>query len=80
MTIIVNTYCALAGSTVATFIVTSIHGRGLLIEDILHATLVGGVSIGAISGVLYYPAVALGIGFLVGIISVHSLHYLNRKL
>jgi ammonium transporter Rh len=78
--IVINTYCALAASTVATFIVTAMHGRGLLVEDIQHATLVGGVAIAASCGVVYIPAVASTIGFLAGIISANCLHYLNRKM
>jgi ammonium transporter Rh len=78
--IIGNTLFSLAGSSLATFIVTSMHGRGILIEDMQHASIVGGVAIGASAGVLYLPPVALVIGFLAGVISTNALHYLNKKL
>lgn len=64
----------------ATFVVTAMHGRGILIEDITHGTLVGGVAIASSCGILYIPAVAIAIGFIAGIISTNALHYLNRKL
>ncbi len=78
--IVANTLFSLAGSTVAAFVVTSFHGKGILVEDIQHASLVGGVAIGASAGILYLPAVAVTIGFLAGIISTNSFHYLNKKL
>ena len=56
------------------------HGRGILIEDIQHASIVGGVAIGASAGILYLPFVALLIGFLAGVISTNAFHYLNKKL
>lgn len=68
------------GSTISTFVVTAMHGRGILVEDITHASLVGGVAIASSCGILYIPAVAIGIGFIAGIISTNSFHYLNRKL
>jgi len=78
--IVANTLFSLTGSTLATFIVTSMHGRGILIEDIQHASLVGGVAIGASAGILYLPPVAVVIGFIAGIISTNAFHYLNKKL
>ena len=78
--IVTNTYCSLAGSTVAVFIVTGLHGRGILVEDIQHATIVGGVAIAAGCGIIYVPAVSITIGFLTGLISINFIHYLNRKL
>ena len=79
-TIITNTYCSLTGSAVGAFIVTAMHGKGILIEDLQHATLVGGVAIAASCGVVYIPAISLTIGFLGGIISTNLIHYLNRKV
>jgi len=46
----------------------------------LNATLAGGVAIGSSCGVLYYPGVALAIGFMAGIISVFGFRYLSPKL
>ena len=56
------------------------HGRGILVEDIQHATLVGGVAIASSCSVIYIPAIASTIGFLGGIISTNLIHYLNRKI
>lgn len=70
----------MTGSTLATLVVTSMHGRGILVEDMQHASLVGGVAIGASAGILYLPPVAIVIGFLAGIISTNAFHYLSKKL
>lgn len=78
--IIANTIFSLTGSTIATLIVTSMHGRGILMEDIQHASIVGGVAIGASAGILYLPPVALVIGFFAGIVSTNAFHYLSKKL
>lgn len=63
----------------AALVVTSMHGRGVLVQDVTHATLAGGVGIAAACGIIYIPAVSIGIGFLVGFVSAHALHYLSRK-
>ena len=78
--IIINTYCSLTGSTIGALIVTSIHGRGILVEDMQRSTLVGGVLIASSCEVIYFPAIALTIGFLGGIIATNLMHYLNRKV
>jgi len=49
-------------------------------EDILNATLAGGVVIGAPCGVLYLPGVALAIGAIAGAISVVGFKFLAPKL
>lgn len=49
-------------------------------EDILNATLAGGVAIGAPAGILYHPAGALVIGCVAGIISTLGFHFLSAKL
>lgn len=63
----------------AAFIVTSMHGRGILIQDVTHATLAGGVGIAAACGIIYIPAVSIAIGFVVGFVATHALHYLTRR-
>ena len=78
--IVTNTYCSLAGSTIGVFIVTALHGRGILLEDMQHGTLIGGIGIAASCGIIYIPAIALTIGFLGGIIVGNLMHYLNRKM
>jgi len=49
-------------------------------DDILNATLAGGVAAGSASGLLYYPAFALLIGVLAGIISTCGFKYLTPIL
>jgi len=49
-------------------------------EDILNATLAGGVAIGASCGVLYLPGVAIAIGAVAGSISVIGFKFLAPKL
>jgi ammonium transporter Rh len=49
-------------------------------EDILNASLAGGVAVGASAGVLYMPAVALAIGLIAGTISTLGFHYLTPLL
>jgi ammonium transporter Rh len=78
--IFINTILSLTGSCIATFAVSSLFGHGLVMDDILNATLAGGVAIGASSGVLYYPFVALIIGVAAGVISTLGFHYLTPKL
>ena len=46
-------------------------------EDILNATLAGGVSVGIVNSVCYYPVVGLVVGLLSGVISTLSFHYLG---
>jgi ammonium transporter Rh len=49
-------------------------------EDILNATLAGGVAIGASGALLYYPGVALVIGITAGSISTLGFKYLSALL
>ena len=56
------------------------HGKGILLEDLQHATLVGGVVISSSCGVIYIPAIASTVGFLGGVVATNIMHYLNRKI
>jgi ammonium transporter Rh len=67
--IISNTIIALTGSCLATFITSGLIHEKFSIEDILNATLAGGVAIGAPSGVVANPGIALTIGIIAGAIS-----------
>jgi len=49
-------------------------------EDILNATLAGGVIIGAPSGVFSNPAGSLCVGFFGGVVSCLGYRYLQAKL
>jgi ammonium transporter Rh len=49
-------------------------------EDILNATLAGGVAIGSSAAILYYPGVSLVIGMTAGAISTFGFKYLSAIL
>jgi len=68
--VVVNTVLALTGSCIATFLVSAqMHGGKFVMEDILNASLAGGVAIGTSADILLYPGWALLIGAVAGIIS-----------
>jgi len=79
--IVVNTVLALTGSVLGTYAVSALgFGRGLEMENILNATLAGGVVIGAPCQFIYRPGVALFIGCSTGMISALCFHHLTPKL
>ena len=79
--IVVNTVLSLTGSVLGTYIVSALgFGRGLEMENILNATLAGGVAIGAAAQFIYRPGVALFIGLTTGMISAQAFHSLTPKL
>lgn len=78
--IVSNTIYSLTGSCISTFAMSALLGKRLLMEDILNASLAGGVVIGAASGMLYYTGVSLGIGIMIGIFSTLGFHYLTPLL
>ncbi len=59
---------------------TSLVREKFSMEDILNATLAGGVAIGAACGIFINPAGALCVGLLAGIISTLGYRYLQGKL
>lgn len=67
--IISNTILSLTGSCLSTFIMSALLRDKFSMEDILNATLAGGVAIGAPCGVVVNPAISLFIGILAGIVS-----------
>jgi ammonium transporter Rh len=79
--IVVNTVLSLTGSCIGTFVASALgFGRGLEMENILNATLAGGVVIGAPASIIYRPGLAIFIGFTTGIISAQAFHNLTPKL
>lgn len=78
--IVANTLYSLTGSCLATFILTSFMGRKFEMDDILNATLAGGVVIGASSGFLYQPAVAIAMGMVGGFTTTLGFHSLSNFL
>ncbi len=78
--IITNTILSLTGSCLGTFIMTALLRHKFEMEDILNASLAGGVMIGTASGILVNPGTALCIGVFAGIISTLGFRYLQGKL
>ena len=78
--IIGNTILSLTGSCLGTFIISSLFRDKFSMEDILNASLAGGVIIGAGSGVITNPAASLSIGFIGGVISTFGFIYLTGFL
>ena len=73
--IVVNTVMSLTGSVLGTFIISALgFGRGLEMENILNATIAGGIIIGAPSAFIYRPGLALFIGFMGGTVSTLCFH------
>jgi ammonium transporter Rh len=67
--IISNTIIALTGSCLAAFILSGFLREKFCMDDILNATLAGGVAIGAPSGIVANPGISLTIGIMAGLIS-----------
>ena len=79
--IVVNTYFSLIGSLLGTYSLSALgFGRGLEMENILNATLAGGVGIGASVSFIYRPGLAMFIGFTAGLLSTFCFHNLTPKL
>ena len=75
---IINTYLSMVGSCMSTFIVSLLVKRGKLnIEDILNASVSGGVIIGGPCNVVINPFASLTIGFCGGVISTLCFEFLS---
>ena len=78
---VVNTILSLTGSCLSTFVFSAIYNQGKFhMEDILNATLAGGVVIGAACDLIVYPFVSLVCGFLAGTISTIGYKRITRLL
>ena len=67
---VVNTILSLTGSCLSTFIFSALFNQGKFhMEDILNATLAGGVVIGSACDLIVYPFISILCGFLAGIVS-----------
>lgn len=69
MIIITNTVLSLTGSCIAAFCVSIMVRNKLNMDDVLNATIAGGVAIGAPSSLITNPAGALAIGMIAGTVS-----------
>lgn len=79
-----NTYFSIAASAVTTFAISPLLNRGKLnAEEILNATLAGGVIIGSSCNWIQCPAFSVGIGCIAGFVATFGFnrisHYLHRK-
>ncbi|CAG9316291.1 unnamed protein product [Blepharisma stoltei] len=82
---VINTLLALTGSTTAVFITSSFFKKGKLnMEDVLNATLAGGVCVGSSADQIVYPFAALFVGYFAGFISCIGFErlsgFLQRKV
>jgi ammonium transporter Rh len=82
---VVNTYLSLTGSVFIVFMLNPFFKDGMFhMEDVLNASLAGGVIIGASADLIIYPWVALIIGCLGGFISIVGFEkltpYLAKKI
>lgn len=78
--IIGNTIVSLTGSCLAAFATTSLMRKKFNMEDIINATLAGGVAIGAPSGVVANLGVSLAIGIFAGFMSVFAYAKIMHKV
>jgi ammonium transporter Rh len=78
--IISNTIVSLTGSCLATMAMTSLLRKKFNMEDILNATLAGGVIIGAPSGIVANLGVSLFIGLIGGTVSTFGYVKLIEKV
>ena len=77
----VNTVLALCCSCIGVFLTSHVIRKGLFdMEDILNATLAGGVAIGTSADMNTLPFVAMIIGFFAGIISCCGFAFLSPAL
>ncbi|CAG9329330.1 unnamed protein product [Blepharisma stoltei] len=78
---VINTLLALTGSTTAVFITSSIFKKGKLsMEDVLNATLAGGVCVGTSADQIVYPFAALFVGYWAGFMSCVGFEVLSPLL
>lgn len=78
---VVNTILSLTGSCVSTFVISVVYNQGKFhMEDILNATLAGGVVIGSACDVIVYPFISLLCGVLAGIVSTIGYKRITRFL
>jgi len=80
MRVVVNTTLALSASCIMAFATSSLYCNGKFeMEDVLNATLAGGVVVGSTSDMMKYPWAVLILGALGGFISVVGFHSLTPK-
>lgn len=81
MRVIINTTLALSGSCICSFAVSCFYGHGhgrFEMEDILNATLAGGVIVGSTSDMMTLSWVVIALGSVGGMISVVGYHSISK--
>ena len=79
--VVVNTVLSLTGSCISTFIASQVlRGGRLEMEDILNASLAGGVAVGSSSDLVIGPWGALMVGSIGGLVSTFGYNVLQHKL
>ena len=82
---VVNTVLSLCGSTLATYLTSALfHQTKFCIEDVLNATLAGGVAMGSSADLILHPYGGLLVGLTAGILSTVGYNkimpFLQRKI
>lgn len=80
MIIISNTVLALTGSCLAAFACSIFYRNKFCMDDILNASLAGGVAIGSSASLITNPAGAIAVGFISGAVSATGYYYLSDIL
>lgn len=81
MRVIVNTTLALSGSCITAFATSSLINDGKFnMEDVLNATLAGGVIVGSTSDMMTYAWAVILIGSIGGIVSSLGFNFLSKIL
>ena len=78
--VVVNTVLSLTGSCISTFVASQILRGKLEMEDILNASLAGGVAVGSSSDLVIGPWGALLVGCIAGIISTIGYNIIQKYL
>jgi ammonium transporter Rh len=80
MIIISNTVLALTGSCLSAFAFSIFYRGKFCMDDVLNATIAGGVAIGSAASFITNPAGAIAIGFISGAVSATGYYYLSDFL
>jgi len=78
--VVVNTVLSLTGSCISTFVASQILRGKLEMEDILNASLAGGVAVGSSSDLVIGPWGALLVGCIAGLISTLGYNLIQEYL
>ena len=79
--IIINTILSLTASCITVFLLTAIKHKGKLhMENILNATLAGGVIIGSSSDLIAFPSLTFAVGILGGLVSFLGYEFIGPYL